>query len=113
MTMIPLLTKFRERANTGVPYTPLGVSDNYSTPGVPVPQQGTFQPVPRPGGHGPSTAYAPHSLPPLPLYSQMDYTGQSYPTQLPPQPVDGYGRDNQPQAELHSFPAAPSAPPMQ
>lgn len=76
MTMIPLLTKFRERANTGVPYTPLGVSDNYSTSGVAVPPQGTFQPLPHPGaGHGPSMAYAPHSQPPLPPYSHMDYMG--------------------------------------
>lgn len=112
--MIPLLTKYRERANAGaVPYAPLSVGDNYSTPSVSVPPQGTFQPLPG-AGRGPSMVYAPHSHPPLPPYSHTDYAGQNYPTQLPqgaPEPGDGHGKDNQPQAELQPLPAAPSAPP--
>jgi hypothetical protein len=114
MTMIPLLTKFRERANTRVPYTPLGVSDNYSTPSVPVPPQGTFQVPPRPGaGHGHTMGYAPQSHPPLPPYSHTDYVRQDYPTQPPPEPTRGRGINIQPKAEMQSFPVAPSAPPLQ
>lgn len=112
MTMIPLLTKFRERANTQVPYTPLGISDNYSTPSIPVPPQGTFQPLPRAGHGGPTMGYEPHSHPPLPPYSHADYVRQDYPTQPPPEPADGRG-DIQPKAELQTFPAIPSAPPLQ
>lgn len=112
MTMIPLLTKFRERANTQVPYTPLGISDNYSTPSIPVPPQGTFQPLPRAGHGGPTMGYEPHSHPPLPPYSHADYVRQDYPTQPPPEPADGRG-DIQPKAELQTFPATPSAPPLQ
>ena len=112
ITMIPLLRKFRERANTGHPYVPFGISDQHSVTTVStahassnvIPQ--SIHPA-QTTSHGPNPAVLPNAHPPLHPYGPMNITEQN-----PPYPGQYCysGKEAQPRADLLDFAAAPIAP---
>ena len=122
--MIPLLRKFRERANTGHAYVPLGVNDQHYVTTVSTATNVTHQNTlpAQTTSHGSNPAVLPSVHTSLPPYAPMNIIGQNspYPGQYSTKPPTQHsnqpcysGNEAQPQADLLDFAAAPTAPPPQ
>ena len=79
--MIPLLRKFRERANTGHAYVPLGVNDQHYVTTVSTATNVTHQNTlpAQTTSHGSNPAVLPSVHTSLPPYAPMNITGQNSP----------------------------------
>ena len=123
ITMIPLLRKFRERANTGHPYVPLGIGDQHSVTTFHSTSQVMLYPkayiLHRWLATDPiQLSCQMHTHPCTHAYGPMNITEQNppYPGQYSTQPPAQHGdqscysgKEAQPRAELLDFAAAPIA----